>query len=67
MDIKQRIETEHGVSMQFHVDENGDLIVETIEESIKVPHNVATELLNYLQSKLFERRKDRFSLKQIFK
>lgn len=66
MEIKQLIE-QGRAKMKFHVDENGDLIIETLEDKLIIPHNVATELLSNLQSKLFEKRKIKFSIKEIFK
>lgn len=54
MKIKQLIDTPSGVSVKFHVDEDGSLIIEMDGESIEIPHLLAMELLHYLTAKLYD-------------
>lgn len=67
MKIKQLIEGD-GKSISFHINEDGELVIENNGEIIEVPHLVAIELIQYLASKLYEHQdKNESLLKRLFR
>lgn len=67
MKIKQLIEGD-GKSISFHINEDGELVIENNGETIEVPHLVAIELIQYLASKLYEHQdKNESLLKRLFR
>jgi hypothetical protein len=67
MKIKQLIES-NGQAIAFHIDEDGSLIVEMNGEMIEVPYSTASELIEYLRSKLIDHHNANSSiLKTLFR
>jgi hypothetical protein len=56
------------VELIFHVNDEGNLVIEANGQPVEISHLVAVELTNIIQSKLFEHRQKKGSiLKHLFR